>query len=145
MARPFKQGLDYYSELVNEFEKDSYLLDVKEDFGPLGESVLFRIRDWVLAEGYYLESTQQTGNVNISCYKNSSGISIRINQWKTTPSITINNEGAKTYETDLDGTKVLVIEDKINIVVFSMDTNVFSIEGKIGVSELLKVAESIIR
>lgn len=55
MARPFKQGSDYYPEFVNEFEKNDILQDVSSEYGPLGESVYKRISNWVFAEGYYME------------------------------------------------------------------------------------------
>ena len=56
MARPYKQGLDYFPLDVNIFrdEKISILL---EESGPLAVYVYIRILALVFENGYYLEMT----------------------------------------------------------------------------------------
>jgi hypothetical protein len=54
MARPFKQGLQYFPMDVNVFE-DEKIEELNYRCGPLAESIYIRILTMVYANGYYLE------------------------------------------------------------------------------------------
>jgi hypothetical protein len=98
-----------------------------------------------IPEGYRLKEIQNIGEQKTSIYENQSGDLFRINQYKDSASVKIDNEGEKLNEVDLYGTKALVTEGKVNKIVFSKDKYIFMIEGKIEVSEIIKIAESIIK
>ena len=57
MARPYKQGLEYFPWDVRAF-KDSKLSSLSYHYGPLGVMVYFRILILVYSEGYYLEMSE---------------------------------------------------------------------------------------
>lgn len=52
MARPPKEGLDYFSFDVDIFEDDK-LFDLQNEYGPLGEVIYFRLLCLVYKNGYY--------------------------------------------------------------------------------------------
>lgn len=54
MARPFKQGLQYFPMDVNIFE-DEKLQELNYQYGPMAEHIYIRILTLVYANGYYLE------------------------------------------------------------------------------------------
>lgn len=56
MARPFKQGLQYFPLDVNIFE-DEKIQELNLAYGLLGEMVYIRILTMIYANGYYLERT----------------------------------------------------------------------------------------
>ena len=56
MARPFKQGLQYFPLDVNIFDDDK-LQDLNQTYGYLGEIVYIRLLTMVYSNGYYLEKS----------------------------------------------------------------------------------------
>ena len=54
MARPFKQGLEYFPWDVRAFD-DSKLKSLSYQYGPYGTTIYIRILTLVYGEGYYLE------------------------------------------------------------------------------------------
>ena len=56
MARPFKQGLQYFPLDVNIFE-DEKIQDLNLAFGIMGEMVFIRLLTMIYANGYFLEKT----------------------------------------------------------------------------------------
>ena len=56
MARPFKQGLQYFPIDVNIFE-DEKIQELNITFGHLGEMVYIRLLTMIYANGYYLEKS----------------------------------------------------------------------------------------
>lgn len=52
MARPLKSGLDYFNLDVDVFE-DEKLLDLQNNYGPLGEVILLRLLCLIYRNGYY--------------------------------------------------------------------------------------------
>lgn len=54
MARPPKEGLDYFSFDVDIFENEK-LFDLQNEYGPLGEVIYFRLLCLVYKNGYYYE------------------------------------------------------------------------------------------
>jgi len=56
MARPFKQGLQYFPLDVNIFE-DEKIQDLNLAFGYLGEIIYIRLLSMIYANGYYLEKS----------------------------------------------------------------------------------------
>lgn len=132
------------------YQKNERSIDI--DFSETGKhgEPLEIIEPEYIPEGYTLQKLDiMPGNMGgISIYSNKSGNEFQVMQDNGTPSITIDNEGAKTYEKYIDGIKILVIENnvkKFNHVLFNKGTATFSIFGKIDVSELIKMAESLIK
>lgn len=58
MARPYKQGLEYFPWSVRAFE-DPKLSSLSYHYGPLGVMVYIRIITLVYKEGYYLEMSEE--------------------------------------------------------------------------------------
>jgi len=56
MARPFKQGLQYFPLDVNIFE-DEKIQDLNLAFGYLGEIIYIRLLSMIYSNGYYLEKS----------------------------------------------------------------------------------------
>lgn len=54
MARPFKQGIQYFPLDVNIFD-DEKMQDLNYRVGPLGEIIYIRLLSMIYANGYYLE------------------------------------------------------------------------------------------
>ncbi len=54
MARPLKKGLDYFPLDVDWFD-DEKLIDVQNNFGPLGEVIYIRLLCLIYKNGYYYE------------------------------------------------------------------------------------------
>ena len=56
MARPRKQGLDYFPMDVDIFD-DAKMLDLNFKYGYLGEIIYIRLLTMIYDNGYYLEKT----------------------------------------------------------------------------------------
>ena len=56
MARPFKQGLQYFPLDVNIFE-DEKIQDLNLAFGYFGEIIYIRLLSMIYANGYFLEKS----------------------------------------------------------------------------------------
>lgn len=52
MARPLKQGLEYFSFDVDIFEDDK-IFDIQNEYGPLGEVIYLRLLCLIYKNGYY--------------------------------------------------------------------------------------------
>jgi hypothetical protein len=68
MARPYKQGLQYFPLDVNYFDDDK-IQELNNQYGYLGEIIFIRLLTMVYANGYYLEKTiPSIARQIIKCY-----------------------------------------------------------------------------
>lgn len=103
-----------------------------------------------IPEGYELEEKNRIGIIYNSIYKNSNNDMIKIEQINGSGNTTADTEKKPSYETEIMGHKIFVTECKgsegkrKNLLVFNNDLFRFSISGNINISELLKIAESML-
>lgn len=96
--------------------------------------------------GYKLVDATKNGTMYTSILKNSAGDIIIIEQGKVNAHLSADSEGEDTYETEFMGEKIYVIEsEEINMVFFNSSLYGFTISGDIKTSELLAIAESILK
>lgn len=99
-----------------------------------------------MPEGYKLAGAEKNGRIFISSYKNSEGDTITISQQSGSSSATVDSDGTAAYETEIKGQKAFISENpEKNFILFSYDSYSFTVSGDIGVSELERIAESIIK
>jgi hypothetical protein len=87
----------------------------------------------------------KTGGIYTSKYVNSDNNTITLVQKDSSINATVDSDGVTAYATNIKGVEAFVSENvEKNIVLFNYGTKGFLISGKIDVSELVKIAESII-
>ncbi|MGE5494288.1 MAG: DUF4367 domain-containing protein [Burkholderiales bacterium] len=97
-----------------------------------------------LPAGYKLVEAEKNGEFFTSRYEDSSGNMLRIMQQSQNTSAIVDSDGKDAYETEIKGEKAFVSENEEgNLIIFNYRSYVFSVLGKTDVSELKKVAESI--
>lgn len=64
MARPLKKGLDYFPKDVNYYD-DEKIIELLEEYGPLGQTVYDAAITLVYKNGYYLETSAERLAVHI--------------------------------------------------------------------------------
>jgi hypothetical protein len=77
-------------------------------------------------------------------YEDTSGNMLRIVQQSQSTSAVVDSDGIGAYETIIKGEKAFVSENEEgNLIIFNYQSYVFTVLGKTNISELKKVAESI--
>lgn len=66
MARPIKEGLDYFP-LDIDFFSDQKIMMTEQEYGPKGGYIAVRLLCWVYKEGYYLKWDSKTALVLAKC------------------------------------------------------------------------------
>jgi hypothetical protein len=98
-----------------------------------------------MPQGYKLAEATKLGLIYKSIYENSGGDTISILQKSAGSNLTVNSEDAETYEVEIKNINAFVSEiEGINYIFFSYDSYDYTLFGKIEVSELKGIAESII-
>lgn len=99
-----------------------------------------------IPEGYRLTKAEKVGSMYNSEYQNSDGNTIYISEQNEGANPTLDKDVA-AYPTEIKGRPgfVCINDNQMNIVVFNYASHDFIISGKIDVSELTKIAESMIK
>jgi hypothetical protein len=97
-----------------------------------------------LPSGYKLVEAEKSGDAFNSMYEDTSGNMLRIVQQSKSTSAVVDSDGIGAYETIIKGEKAFVSENEEgNLIIFNYQSYVFTVLGKTNISELKKVAESI--
>ena len=100
-----------------------------------------------MPEGYVLTEVEKTeSGLYTSIYTNSSDNIIKIEQGNFVAHFSADNENEDAYQAEFMGTEIYVVEhDEMNMVFFNGNYYSFSIWGNIEISELLAIAESVLK
>jgi hypothetical protein len=99
-----------------------------------------------IPKGFTLKKAYKNSSWFISEYQNSSNNVIRVQQGSYLTSVTVDDDGLGSYETDIMGKKAYVAVNKaVNSIYFNSNSYGFVIYTDMDPSELIKIAESILR